>query len=111
MRRLNWLGPLNSVWTVGFENKISLPGEIIVGPIAIDHEASENRWCVKRRVMKRKGLALQGHKVDGRRDEMYAMRNNVALRRGRPGVASKSENGLDHPKALLIDQNLQGRRL
>jgi len=110
-RRLNWLGTLNSVWTISFENKISLPGEKIARPIAVDHEASENRWRFEGRMMKCEGFALQGHEVRGRRDEMYVKRNDITFHRGRPRVASKSENGLDHPKTLLIDHNLQCRRL
>src|SRR6266853_5680607 len=56
-RRLNWLGTLNSVWTISFENKISLPGEKIARPIAVDHEASENRWRFEGRMMKCEGFA------------------------------------------------------
>jgi hypothetical protein len=62
-RRLNRLGTLDSEWTVGFENKISLPGEIVVGAIAVDHETSKNRRGVKSRMMENKGLALQRHEV------------------------------------------------
>jgi len=46
-RRLNVLNTLDSVWAIGFEDKISLLREIILELVAVKYETTENRRRVQ----------------------------------------------------------------
>jgi hypothetical protein len=110
-RGLNVLDTLDSVWTVGFKSKIGLLRQIIAGLVTIKHETSENRRRVELWIVKGEALSLHRHEVRSGRDEMGAKRNNLTLLCSRRSIASKSEDGLDYSKTLLIDHDLEGRRL
>jgi hypothetical protein len=110
-RGLNVLNTLDSVWTIGFKSKIGLLRQIIARLVAIKRETSENRRRFELWIVKGEGLALHGHEVRSGRDEMGAKRNSLTLLCSRRSIASKSEDGLDHSETLLIDHDLEGRRL
>jgi hypothetical protein len=110
-RGLSVLDTLDSVRTVGSKSKIGLLRQIIAGLVTIKHETSENRRCVELRIVKSEGLALHRHEVRSGRDEMDAKGNSLTLLCSRRSIASKSEDRIDHSKPLLIDHDLEGRRL